>query len=93
MAQQRSLVLSLYRQLLREAAKFESYNFRSYALRRVKLGFRDHQQTTTSPTQVASLIEEAKSSLELIRRQVILGRLYPANKLVIEEGAASSSNK
>lgn len=92
MAQQRSLVLSLYRQLLREAAKFESYNFRTYALRRVKLGFRENNQAT-SPTQLPSLIAEAKSSLQLIRRQVILGQLYPSNKLVIEEGAGGVSGK
>lgn len=83
---QRSLVLSLYRQLLRESAKFESYNFRTYALRRVRLGFRDNK--ASSSTQLTSLIEEAKSSLELIRRQVILGQLYRSNKLVIEEGAS-----
>ncbi|KAL4623442.1 LYR motif-containing protein 4-like [Arapaima gigas] len=33
-------VLSLYRMLLKESKKFPSYNFRMYALRRVRDGFR-----------------------------------------------------
>ena len=31
--------ISLFRSLLREAKKVDNYNFRSYAIRRVKLGF------------------------------------------------------
>jgi len=36
------------------------------------------------PKIINGLIKEAQSNLELIRRQVILGKLYQANKLVIE---------
>jgi len=80
---QRSIVLSLYRQLLRESSKFDSYNFRSYALRRVRDAFRANVQVQ-DPKIINGLIKEAQSNLELIRRQVILGKLYQANKLVIE---------
>lgn len=80
---QRSLVLSLYRQLLRESAKFESYNFRSYALRRVRDGFRANFNAQDA-SRNSDLIADAQRNLEIIRRQVILGKLYPSNKLVIE---------
>ena len=36
--------LALFRALLREAKHMNDYNFRSYAIRRVKLGFRENQQ-------------------------------------------------
>ena len=77
-------MLSLYRQLLKESAKFDSYNFRAYALRRVRDGFRANTKVEDA-SRIDSLIKEAQSNLELIRRQVVLGKLYPSNKLVIEE--------
>lgn len=80
---QRSLVLSLYRQLLRESAKFESYNFRSYALRRVRDGFRANFNAQDT-SRNSDLIADAQRNLDIIRRQVILGKLYPSSKLVIE---------
>ena len=80
----RSLVLSLYRQMLRESSKFPSYNYRSYALRRVRDGFRANSKIENS-SHINDLLKETQENLNLIRRQVIIGKLYPSNKLVIEE--------
>lgn len=81
---QRTVVLSLYRQLLRESSKFNSYNFRSYALRRVRESFRTNLKLQDS-SRIDEMIVEARRNLKIIQRQVILGQLYPTNKLVIEE--------
>ena len=38
--------LSLFRSLLREARRVDNYNFRLYAIRRVKIGFRNNRDLT-----------------------------------------------
>lgn len=81
---QRSLVLSLYRQLLKESANFDSYNFRSYALRKVKDTFRSNANITDC-SRINSLIKEGQDNLAIVKRQVILGKMYPSEQLVIEK--------
>ncbi|XP_070490949.1 protein bcn92 [Chironomus tepperi] len=82
--QSRRLVLSLYKDLLREGSKFPAYNFRMYALRRTKDAFKDNKSLTDGDMINKSIVE-AKENLELIRRQVIIGHLYQADKLIIEK--------
>ncbi|KAJ8706958.1 hypothetical protein PYW08_011092 [Mythimna loreyi] len=76
-------ILSMYKLLLREADKFSNYNFRSYALRRVKDGFKDNK-TLTEPKQIMKQYDFARENLAIIRRQIIVGDLYRTEKLVIE---------
>ena len=45
---QRAAVLCLYKKLLRESSKFVDYNYREYALRRVKDKFRENMITAVS---------------------------------------------
>lgn len=79
----RSVVLSLYHQMLRESSKFPSYNFRSYFVQRTRDRFRANANLT-QPDKIEQLISETRDELEVIRRQVLIHRLYPSNPLVVE---------
>ncbi|CAH0481264.1 unnamed protein product [Peronospora belbahrii] len=58
-----SSVLHLYRQMLRNAANFENYNFRSYALRRIKEDFRKNK---TLETAISTAYEECDGDDRLL---------------------------
>ncbi|XP_054841513.1 LYR motif-containing protein 4 [Eublepharis macularius] len=79
----RAEVLRLYRALLKESGKFASYGYRSYALRRIRDAFRENKNVKDS-AQIETLMNNAKTNLEMIRRQVTIGQLYTTQKLVIE---------
>ncbi|CAH0698115.1 unnamed protein product [Spodoptera exigua] len=76
-------VLSMYKLLMREAEKFPNYNFRSYALRRIRDGFKENK-ALTDLKQIKQQYEFATENLSIIKRQVIVGDLYRTDKLVIE---------
>ncbi|XP_059058934.1 LYR motif-containing protein 4B [Achroia grisella] len=76
-------ILSLYKTLMRESQKFPNYNFRSYALRRVRDAFKD-AKNISDPKLVNKEFVYAKESLDVIKRQVIVGNMYRTEKLVIE---------
>ncbi|CAG9794269.1 unnamed protein product [Diatraea saccharalis] len=76
-------VLSLYKLLMREAQKFPSYNFRSYALRRVKDAFKENKSLTDQKI-INKEYDFGIENLVIIRRQVIIGHLYRTDKLIIE---------
>jgi len=80
----RSLVLSLYKKLLREGSKYPAYNFRMYALRRTRDAFRTNKNLSDE-TAIKSCIAEASDDLETLKRQVVVGNLYKADKLIIEK--------
>jgi len=83
----RSALLSLYKQMLRESAKFQDFNFRAYAVRRVRDGFKAGS-ALDDPGKIKSSFELAKTNLELIKRQVMIGQLYNINqKLSVEVGS------
>ncbi|XP_029817271.1 LOW QUALITY PROTEIN: LYR motif-containing protein 4 [Manacus vitellinus] len=78
-----SQVLRLYRALLRESQRFSGYNYRTYAIRRIRDAFRENKNIKDSE-KVEELVNKAKANLEVIRRQVTIGQLYSTQKLVIE---------
>ncbi|CAJ1081534.1 LYR motif-containing protein 4 [Xyrichtys novacula] len=82
-ASTRSQVISLYRLLLTESNKFPSYNYRTYALRRVRDAFRANR-TITDPETVERLIVEGRQTLALIQRQVVIGKMFETQKTVVE---------
>ncbi|XP_055606137.1 LYR motif-containing protein 4-like [Uranotaenia lowii] len=86
----RMKVLSLYRQLIRESQKFTSYNFRNYALRRIRDSFRDNKALNDSAL-IESQLQFGQKNLEMIRRQVLVSQLYQTDKLVIEQSGSSQS--
>ncbi|KAG9479287.1 LYR motif-containing protein 4 [Eleutherodactylus coqui] len=79
----RALVLNLYKVLLRESQKFNSYNYRTYAIRRVRDAFRE-KKNVGDVHEIQSLIHRARENLQIIQRQVTIGQLYTADKLIIE---------
>lgn len=86
MATSKNHVLKLYKTMLRESQKFSSYNYRQYALRRIRDSFRAGRSLADS-TKIMEAVQKAEENLEMIKRQVVVGNLYAAEKLVIEKKA------
>ncbi|XP_020645508.1 LYR motif-containing protein 4 [Pogona vitticeps] len=82
-AARRAQVLRLYRALLRESQGFAAYGYRTYAIRRIRDAFRENKHIRDS-AEIETLVSKAKTNLEIIRRQVTIGQLYSAEKLIIE---------
>ncbi|XP_004926782.1 LYR motif-containing protein 4 [Bombyx mandarina] len=76
-------ILSLYKLLLRESQKFPNYNFRAYALRRIRDAFKDNKNVSDVKI-VKKEFEFGKENLNVIRRQAAIGNMYKTEKLVIE---------
>ena len=68
-------VLSLYKQMLRESEKFIDINYRSYAIRRVRDGFK-HGSKETEQLRINKNIFNAKHNLEVIKRQSTVSHLF-----------------
>ncbi|XP_015363693.1 PREDICTED: LYR motif-containing protein 4 [Diuraphis noxia] len=79
----RAEVLKIYKTMLRESGKFSFYNYRMYAIRRVKDAFRE-QKAVNDKSKIQQQLLEAHKFLNIIKRQVIVGDLYKFDKLVIE---------
>ncbi|XP_044265781.1 protein bcn92 [Tribolium madens] len=75
--------LQLYKSLIRESKKFPTYNFRHYALRKIRDSFRENRQLTDQET-IKQKMDEGARNLNIIKRQVVIGQLYSSEKLVIE---------
>ncbi|XP_031845022.1 LYR motif-containing protein bcn92 [Nomia melanderi] len=83
MASRKHAVLSLYRDLIRESKKWNSYNYRMYALRKIRHKFQENK-ILTDQKEITEQYEEGKAALEMIKRQVIIGNLYTTRPLIIE---------
>ncbi|XP_017370135.1 LYR motif-containing protein 4 isoform X1 [Cebus imitator] len=68
-ASSRAQVLDLYRAMLRESKRFSAYNYRTYAVRRIRDGFRENKNVK-DPVEIQTLVNKAKRDLGIIRRQV-----------------------
>ncbi|KAK0088026.1 hypothetical protein PV325_013431 [Microctonus aethiopoides] len=90
MATGQKSILSLYRNLLKESKKWSLYNYREYALRKVKYEFRQNK-TLTDSESIAKCYEKGLETLEMLKRQVILGDLYGTRPLVIETKKSSEA--
>ena len=77
--------------MLAASSKFPNYMFRSYALRRVRDAFREHQ-SESDPVTIQKLVQEAERNLLIIQRQVIVGSLYRGNPFAIERVSVNSSS-
>ncbi|XP_006768752.1 PREDICTED: LYR motif-containing protein 4 isoform X2 [Myotis davidii] len=82
-ASSRARVLDLYRAMLRESKQFSAYNYRTYAIRKIRDAFRENKNMK-DPVEIQALVNKAKGDLEMIRRQVHIGQLYSTDKLIIE---------
>ncbi|XP_075069119.1 LYR motif-containing protein 4 [Mixophyes fleayi] len=79
----RSKVLSMYKTMLRESQKFSSYNYRTYAIRRIRDAFREKKNVCDSH-EIQTLVNLGRENLDVIQRQVTIGHLYTTQKLIIE---------
>ena len=61
--------------MLRESEKFVDLNYRSYAIRRIKDGFRA-QSHVTEQSEIETKIQYAKVNLDIIKRQTTVGHLF-----------------
>ena len=84
MCASRTNVLSLYKQLIRECKQFPTYNYREYAIRRTRDKFKQNKDLIKAE-DINKQMEEAKKSLELVKRQVLIGKMYESTRLVIEK--------
>lgn len=88
----RSQILSLYKIMLKESAKFPDFNFRSYAVRRIRDGFKQ-AKNLNEPAQIQKQVEYARQNLEVIKRQAMIGHMFDIHqKLSIEVAAPSRQN-
>ncbi|KAJ2780344.1 hypothetical protein H4R18_003522 [Coemansia javaensis] len=79
----RSEILGLYRQSLRAARQFETYNFRKYFYRRARDRFRAIGAQQDAAARAAA-VAEAQAELAVVRRQGALNRMFAHNRTVIE---------
>ena len=77
-------VRALLRALLREAKKFPNYNVRSYALRRIKEGFRETQHEA-DPGRIHAAYEDGAKQVEVVKRQALVYGMYPASMRSVME--------
>mmetsp|Transcript_12546 Transcript_12546/g.15764 ORF Transcript_12546/g.15764 Transcript_12546/m.15764 type:complete len:99 (+) Transcript_12546:177-473(+) len=82
-------VRSLYRALLRESKHVVDYNFRSFAMRRVAVGFDKHRNSVGDDAVVA--MKEGMEQLQVLRRQRLIGELYPSAMSVLESHKRGSA--
>ncbi|XP_056149361.1 LYR motif-containing protein 4 [Lampris incognitus] len=80
----RSQAIALYRMLVKESKKFPSYNYRTYALRRIQDGFRENMNEE-NPKNLDRLLNQARESLALVKRQVSVGQLYKSQRTIVED--------
>lgn len=68
---------------MRAAGGFHNYNFREYAQRRVRLGFRENK-LVADPATAARLLAAGEKELETVRRQATISKLYQEARHVLE---------
>lgn len=79
---QHSQVQKIYNQLLKEAERFPQYNYRMYALRKIRDEFANCDAATED--KIPSILEKASAELERLKRMTTIASLYSQHKLVIE---------
>ncbi|OBA21471.1 hypothetical protein METBIDRAFT_42728 [Metschnikowia bicuspidata var. bicuspidata NRRL YB-4993] len=83
MAPSNKQILSLYRQLLSKAAKFDNYNFREHAKRRVQDSFREHK-ALKDELKITAFYNEGVDNLAMLTRQTAISQMFTFDKLVVE---------
>lgn len=76
-------VLGLYKQMLEKASKFDNYNFREYAKRKVRDSFKQHRGEQDSST-IDNLYKSGVSELAIMARQSAISQMFTSDKLVVE---------
>ena len=84
-------IRNLYKSLLRNANKFPQYNYKNFALRKIKEDFSDMNLTTKTSEELDNFIKMEKGKLEQLKRMIKVQSLYfsESTKVVIEGGNTS----
>lgn len=79
-------VQGLYRTLLRYARQFPQYNYRNYALRKIKEDFSAAKALKT-PEELNKFVKQEQETLEQLKRMIKVQSLYfnESSKLILEE--------
>ncbi|KAK7493783.1 hypothetical protein BaRGS_00014924 [Batillaria attramentaria] len=77
MTSTRLQVLLIYKKLLREGRNFTDYNFRTYALNKVRNEFRANKNVS-DPARIKELLKEAGENLKMMERQCGAYIAHPA---------------
>lgn len=76
-------ILSLYKQLLANAYKFDNYNFREYSKRRIHDAFKQHKNLTDEE-EIKTFYNEGINNLAMLKRQSTISQMFTFDKLVVE---------
>ncbi|AOW29312.1 hypothetical protein I503_03896 [Candida albicans SC5314] len=76
-------ILSLYKQLLEKAYKFDNYNFKEYSKRKIVETFKANK-SLTNENEINQFYNEGINQLALLYRQTTISQLYTFDKLVVE---------
>lgn len=78
-------IQNLYKALLRHARSFPQYNYRNYALRKIKEEFAAAKELKT-PEELNKFVEKEKENLEQLKRMIKVQSLYAneSSKLILE---------
>ena len=79
----RTSVLTLYRQILRESKSVADYNFREYALRRVREEVRE-ASTISGADAITLAYQQGRQQLLMVRRQASISSMFPQDKHAME---------
>lgn len=92
MTSSKEAIQSLYRSLLRQARQFPQYNYREYALRKIKEEF-SAAKSITDPQELTKFLEAERESLAQLKRMTKVQELYSAglDKLVVESEKQNNS--
>ena len=66
----------LYKTLLRQARRFPQYNYRNYALRKIKEDFADAKVNLKSAEELDAFVQKNNESLEQLKRMIKVQSLY-----------------
>jgi len=81
----RTQILSLYKNMMRESYKFPDFNFRSYAVRRVRDEFKA-SKTLSDTNDISKQLANARMNFEVIKRQATISHLFDIKQpLTIEK--------
>lgn len=78
-------ITGLYKSLLRYARKFPQYNYRNYALRKIKEDF-SAAKCLKTPEELNKFVKEEQEALEQLKRMIKVQSVYfnESSKLVVE---------
>ncbi|KAF3988258.1 hypothetical protein FT663_03464 [Candidozyma haemuli var. vulneris] len=76
-------VLGLYKKMLERAYKFDNYNFREHAKRRIHDAFKENKNLTKEE-EITSFYNEAINELAMLERQSTISQMFTLDKLVVE---------